>query len=433
MTPDREEALMREMLLAAVEPPSRGLADRVLAAVAERPHEGREPDAHWTLSLVAAVLAAALVVTLALGVRPVRQASVPATPGTAEAPVPIPGAGARLFLTSAADGWMAEQAGGTGGPRTTLYRTVDGGRAWSARLVYDGGLPTQVVVDPSGTGVVVAGQRDEAAADLVLYRTEDGGGTWGRAVVPDGVAAWGVPYFVDGAHGWVLASLGPGRAAMLSTADGALTWSASPAFNDRANFPGISSIRLRILWAGGGRAIVVPPLGTGSAPVHVFVTDDGGASWRSSFPETTGQQVTAANGLLDARVLPDGHAVLFLQPVDGRGQGTGLFACVSSDAGRSWSRPVRVDGPSAGRVLFALDEGHWWASSGQGAGLVTTADGGRNVRRLGGVLPAGYVFQSIGFSSATDGWAVATAAGRPAVFLSHDGGAHWRPLRPPGP
>ncbi|HSR23394.1 MAG TPA: sialidase family protein, partial [Candidatus Eisenbacteria bacterium] len=372
MTADREEALMREML-AAVEPPSPGLADRVLAAVAERPNEGREPGAHWTLSLVAAALAAALVVTLALGVRPIRQASVPAMPGAAEAAVPVPGAGARLFLTSAADGWMAEQSGGTGGPRTTLYRTVDGGRTWSARLVYDGGLPTQVVVDPSGTGVVVAGQRDEAAADLVLYRTGDGGATWGRAVVPDGVAAWGVPYFVDGAHGWVLASQGPGRAAMLSTADGALTWSASPTFNDRTNFPGISSIRLRILWAGGGRALVVPPLGAGSAPVHVLVSDDGGASWRSSFPATTGQQVTGAYGLLVARVLADGRAVLFLQPVDGRGQGTGLFAYVSADAGRSWSRPVRVDGPATSRVLFALDEGHWWASSGRGADLVTTA------------------------------------------------------------
>lgn len=424
---------MREMLLAAIEPPAPGLADRVLAAVADRTDERREPGRHWTLGLIAMTLAAALVVTLVLGMRLARQPGIPAAPAASEASVPgVSGADARLFLTSAASGWMAQQSAGAGGPRTTLYRTVDGGRTWSVRLVYDGGLPSQVVVDASGAGVVVAGPRDEADVDLVLYRTADDGATWVRAAVPTGAVALGVPYFVDGARGWVLASRGPGRAAMLSTADSGRTWSASPEFNDRANFPGISSVRLRIVWASGGRAIVVPPLGAGATPVHVFVTDDGGASWRSSFPAPAGQQVSAANAMLDARLLPDGRAVLFLQPVDGRGRGTGLFAYVSADAGRSWSRPVRVDGPAAGRALFALDDAHWWASAGSGADLVATGDGGRTVRRLARVLPAGYVFQSIGFSSPSEGWAVARASGGAAVFLTHDGGAHWQPLSPPG-
>lgn len=429
MSADREEVLMREMLLAAIEPPAPGLADRVMAAVADRSDERQEAGGHWTLGLVAVALAAALVVTLILGTRLARQPGVPAAP----AAVPgVSGADVRLFLASAASGWMARQSAGAGGPRTTLYRTLDGGRTWSARLVYDGGLPSQVVVDPSGAGVVVGGPRGEADADLVLYRTADAGATWVPAAVPTGAVALGVPYFVDGSRGWVLASLGPGRAAMLSTADSGRTWAASPEFNDRANFPGISSVRLRILWAGGGRAIVVPPPGAGATPVHVFVTDDGGASWRSSFPATTGQQVSAANAMLDARLLPDGRAVLFLQPTDGRGRGTGLFAYVSADAGRSWSRPVHLDGPAAARALFALDDGHWWASSGSGADLLATGDGGRTVRRMARVLPAGYVFQSFGFSSPTEGWAVAGANGTAAVFLTRDGGAHWQPLSPPG-
>ncbi|HXM54094.1 MAG TPA: exo-alpha-sialidase [Candidatus Dormibacteraeota bacterium] len=424
---EREDVLMRELLLATMESPSPGFADRVLAGL-DRREERREPRGHWALSLVAAGLTVALVATLAIGMRLTRQASTPAGQGAVSPAIAIHGSGARLFP----GGWLAEQAG----RRTTLFLTGDGGRTWATRLAYDGGLPSQVVVDGTGAGVVVAGPSGEAATGLVLYQTRDGGITWQRlAPVAAGGSAWGVPYFLDARQGWVLVSLGPGRAEMLSTADGGQTWSASPEFNDRANFPGLSSVRLRILWASGGRAIVVPPLGAGTMPVHVFVTEDGGASWRSSFPVVPDEQVSAAGALLDARLLPDGRAVLFLQRVDGDGgRSGGLLAFVSADAGRSWSRPAALDGPAptSDRAMFALDEAHWWASSGSGGELLTTDDGGRTVHPLGAVLPAGYAFRSIGFTSGSDGWAVAASGGRTAVFVTHDGGAHWQPLPPPG-
>jgi photosystem II stability/assembly factor-like uncharacterized protein len=439
---DREEAVMREMLRAALEPPAPGLTDRVLGAVRERADGRHEPRPHWAFGLVAAALACALVGTLALGMRAARQAAPPvardrsaaAAPAGLGAATPIGGVAARLFTTSPAGLWLArETATGGSANRTTLYQTADGGRTWVVRLTYDGGVPSQVVLDASGSGVVVGGQRDEAAADLVLFLTSDGGATWQRAAPPLSGAAWGVPYFVDARHGWVLASLGPGQATVASTADGGRTWSAASSFNDRANFPGLSSVRLRILWASGGRAVVVPPLGSGAMPAHVFITEDGGATWRASFfASPPGGQVTSANGLLDARLLADGTGVLFLQPLDAAGRGTGLFAYPTADAGRTWGQPVRVKGPAASSPpLFVLDHGHWWASPGGGGDLVSTEDGGRTLHRYDGVLPPGSAFQSLTFTSAADGWAVAAAGGAQAAYATHDAGAHWQPVTPP--
>jgi photosystem II stability/assembly factor-like uncharacterized protein len=428
--------MLREMLRFAIEPPSPGLADRVLAAVAERGPRHRESRTQWAFGVVAMALAAALVVTLVYGSRAPRERSLPAAhppvPLSNAGVVPIRGGAARSFLMSAAGGWVAEQAGG----RTTLYRSSDGGTTWSYRLAYAGELPTQVLIDPSGAGIVVGGQPAGGATDLVLFRSADGGASWQRPAVPVTAQAWGLPYFVDASHGRVLASLGPGSAEILSTADGGATWSAGPQFNDRANFPGLSSARLRIVWTADGRGIAVLPAGSGSASVHVVITDDGGATWRASFPSVPpGDGVNAGNALLDAFLLPDGRGALFLQAIDARQNGVPeLLAYATTDAGRTWAPPVRLDraapaGPS--RAVFALDETHWWASAGSGTGLLVTADGGRTVRRHAGVLPAGYAFVSFGFWSSQQGWALAASGGTTALFVTGDGGATWRPFRPP--
>ena len=217
---EREEAMMRELLRFAIEPPAPGLADRVLAAVAERSdgmERHREPRSNRIFGLVAVLLAGALVVTLLYAARIARQPAAPASHGPApmSAPgvVPIRGTAVRPFLTSAAGGWLAEQAGG----RTTLYQSSDGGASWTARLRYVGGLPSQVIVGPDGAGLVVGGQPVEAAADPLLFRTSDGGASWQRLAAPVQAQAWGLPYFTDASQGWVLASLGPGSAEIVST------------------------------------------------------------------------------------------------------------------------------------------------------------------------------------------------------------------------
>jgi len=432
---DREEAMMREVLRFAMEPPAPGLVDRVMAAVAELQPRRRESRAQWAFGLVAVALAAALVVTLVYGSRIAHDRSLPAAHGAApvsSAAVPIRAEAVRPFFTSAAGGWVAERAGG----RTTVYRSSDGGATWSPRLAYDGELPTQVLAAPSGTGIVVAGQPAGGTADLLLFHSADGGASWRRLTAPVLAQAWGVPYFADASRGWVLASLGPGSAVILSTRDGGVTWSAGPQFNDRANFPGLSSVRLRIVWTADGRGIAVLPAGAGSAALHVVITDDGGATWRASFPAVPrGEDVNAGNALLDASLLPDGRGALFLQAVDAARSGDrALFGYATADAGRTWSQPVRLDGAvpaGAPRAVFALDESHWWASSGSGADLLVTTDGGRTVHRHTGVLPSGYTFRSLGFWSSGDGWAVAGSGGRIALFGTDDGGASWRPLRPP--
>jgi photosystem II stability/assembly factor-like uncharacterized protein len=195
-------------------------------------------------------------------------------------------------------------------------------------------------------------------------------------------------------------------------------------------------VRLRIVWTADGRGIAVLPTGAGSAALHVVITDDGGATWRASFPAAPrGQDVNAGNALLDASLLPDGRGALFLQAVGaGRSGVPALFGYATGDAGRTWSQPVRLDGAApAGRprTVFALDEAHWWASAGSGADLLVTTDGGRTVRRHAGVLPSGYTFLSLGFWSSGQGWAVAGSGGRIALLVTGDGGASWRPIRPP--
>jgi photosystem II stability/assembly factor-like uncharacterized protein len=436
---EQEEHAMRHILRSAIEPPSPDLADRVVAAIVAEPGRHRETRQHSMLSLVAVALAATLVITLVYGARLARRGAVPGpnAPVAGEvgaiAPVWTGATGVQPFLTSGAGVWVAElRASG----RTTIYRSAGAGQTWTPRLDYAGGLPSQLLIGAAGEGVLVAGQRDPAAAELVLFRTSDGGASWQRVPPPIIAQEWGVPYFADAGRGWVLASLGPASAEILSTADGGRTWAESSPFNDRANFPGLSSARLRILWTSDGRGFVLPPLGAGAARAHVVLTEDGGATWRASFPAVPpGQDVTAGNAMLDAGLRPDGSGALFLQPVDvQRGGASALFAYGTGDAGRSWRGPVRIDGAMSGgppRALFALDDQRWWSSSGSGADLLVTADGGRTVHRHARALPAGYVFRSIGFSTAAEGWAVATAQERTAVFLSHDGGATWHPLVPP--
>jgi hypothetical protein len=103
-----------------------------------------------------------------------------------------------------------------------------------------------------------------------------------------------------------------------------------------------------------------------------------------------------------------------LQAADPRpGGAPALFAYATGDAGRTWSQPVRVDGPvpaGPSRAVFALDRAHWWASAGSGADLLVTANGGRTTCRHAGVLPSGCAFRSLGFWSS---------------------GASWWPLTPP--
>jgi photosystem II stability/assembly factor-like uncharacterized protein len=169
--------------------------------------------------------------------------------------------------------------------------------------------------------------------------------------------------------------------------------------------------------------------------MHVVVTGDGGATWRATFPGVPpGVDVTAASAMLDGGLRADGRGALFLQPADPRGGVPALYVYPTADGGRTWGQPARLDGRAASgppRALFALDDAHWWASSGSGADLLVTADGGRTVTRRAGTLPAGYVYASIGFWSADAGWAVATSGGRPAVFVTRDAGASWTALRPP--
>jgi photosystem II stability/assembly factor-like uncharacterized protein len=417
---------MRELLLGAMDPPGPGLPDRVLAAVHDRSLQRREARPHWAFALVAFVLAGALVLTLAYGSRAVHRANV--TAGAAGGAGTVAGAEVRAFPAGGSTGWLAMRS--TAG-RTTLISTGDGGRTWTERLRYDGALPTQVLVDPDGTGVVVAAPGDPAAAELLLFRTADGGATWQQIGHPPIAAAWGLPYFADAHDGWVLVSHGPSSAGIATTADAGLHWTESPDFNDRANFPGLSSVGLRILWTAAGHGVAVPPSGSGATAVHVVVTTDGGATWRPTFPEAPrGLGVTAGNALLTAGLTADGHGALFVRRSDGQGPGEpALYAYATADGGASWGRPIRLDGPAsspAPRALFALDERHWWASSGTGADVVVTGDAGATVTRHRGLLPRGYVFRSFAFASPGDGWAVATAGGRSALFATHDGGASWQ-------
>ncbi len=207
------------------------------------------------------------------------------------------------------------------GSGAVLLRSGDGGATWTLGQEFDpdvaGGLNRLHFSDPAHGWA--AGQT--RANTPVLLATSDGGDTWQPRALPADVREVHDVVFVDAAHGWITAELGPvggeSVGGILATADGGATW----ATQWRAPQTPVSA-----LWfadAGHGWAVANPAAGG-----TVLSTTDGGATWTATL--TPGRSLTT---------------ISFAGTRDGWVAGQqGAYVYATTDGGATWE-PRPITGP----------------------------------------------------------------------------------------
>jgi photosystem II stability/assembly factor-like uncharacterized protein len=123
-------------------------------------------------------------------------------------------------------GWLRFELYGRQGP---LYRTVDGGRHWTAVAVptapanSSGCSGVDVPVSSSSTTVWMSTRcGDGTNPPLSFFVSHDGGATWSlQSLLPNLCCSVPPPTFFDAAHGWLFE---PNSLLLMMTSDGGQTW-----------------------------------------------------------------------------------------------------------------------------------------------------------------------------------------------------------------
>ena len=232
--------------------------------------------------------------------------------------------------------------------------------------------------------------------------------------------------------------VGAGGGGVFKTTDGGLNW--QPVFQ-HASTSSIGAIAVapsnpNLVWVGTGegniRNDVIPGAG-------VFLSTDAGKTWRSMGLKDVGQI---------GRIVVDPHdpnhvAVAVFGQEWGPSADRGVF--VTTDGGKSWRKSLYVDDhtgaidvamqPGNGQVLFAATwqaERRPWTlhDGGPGSGVWRSTDGGETWKRLRTGLPTGTIGR-IGLAIAPSDpervYAVMeTPIGKGSLFATDDLGDHWR-------
>lgn len=301
---------------------------------------------------------------------------------------------------------------------SAVYRTLDGGRAWTkvARGPNDAlNSGWQATVSCSGTSAWVLSTGGGAAGSEAyrVTRTLDGGAHWATVLAGlddalptlPGIDAYAGPFTAVGAGsagfaGWCPACGGAGTWSYTRTDDGGRTVS-------RAPLAGLTGATVRdITFADATHGWIAGAAAGG----FLLATDDGGRTWRRAYPST------ALRPALD---------VSFVSPQIGFGLGIiGDARAIerTDDGGQSWRAigrlPVDPAWLDVDPILWFVDPSHGWVATLRG--LLATTDGGATWQSVPGAPPGG-----VAFADAEHGCAGSFFA--PAVRTT-DGGRTWSPI-----
>jgi photosystem II stability/assembly factor-like uncharacterized protein len=281
------------------------------------------------------------------------------------------------FLT-ASNAWVS--VSGIAMATTVIFRTTDAGQTWQqAPIQTSRGIVTQVNFVTSQDGWLLSKHPvSESAETLELFRTTDGGRTWVK-IASALAASLDIPP--------------PGQ----------LPFSGSKS--------GLSFLNATTGWV------------TGRIPVNGYIllyrTYDGGTTW---YPQSLPLSPTERSSQLS--ILPP----LFFNATDGilpvsfdMGKGASLDVYVTHDGGTTWKRTTPLT--AAASTADFIDVDHGWASD--GTLLYVTGDGGKQWTTLS---PGGSFqhIMHLDFVSSDIGWAIgATAANAPTLLKTEDGGHTW--------
>lgn len=320
---------------------------------------------------------------------------------------------------------MIDARVGWGHAKSLVLRTSDGGSTWfdvTPKEVRGAFIAGADYLDADHGWLAVAG----GAKPLTVYRTADGGKSWART--PTNFTSLGVQVqFIDVKRGWIMVhqgvAAGSEAVTLLGTDDGGATWTIVNEGTPKNTAPG------RLPFGGGktGFGFSDDKHGwvTGYQPVegraYLFVTSDGGATWRATdlpLPRDHARSwlstlppsfFSATEGLLP---------VTFGEP----GQPTAFYA--THDGGKTWEAGAPVISPGNNSFSWSFaDMKHGFATD--GGHLYATADGGATWAEVS----TNQSFAEAGrlqFVSDQTGW----AAGDNVLLKTTDGGKTWTPVKP---
>jgi photosystem II stability/assembly factor-like uncharacterized protein len=248
-----------------------------------------------------------------------------------------------------------------------------------------------------------------------IVRTRDGGRTWvgipaPKAALSTGGAAGGVHRirFADANYGWVF---GPD---LWATRDGGAHWAS-------VTLPGVD------------KGAEVSDLAVAAGAVHVAVIDPKGVQILTSEVGTDGWKASPTVVNIGAGPVPHAQIVLqantgWLIEVDRTVIGGAQF---SNGAWTPWKPPCAdvggpavLDAASPTDLVAVCDEGVWTGASPPVIRAYTSADGGASFRRTAvplvcctGPVASGFPGTAVSAGSVSDGTA--------ALFATFDGGATW--------
>jgi photosystem II stability/assembly factor-like uncharacterized protein len=339
--------------------------------------------------------------------------------GTASGPPPVRAA----QLVTATRGWALTPKG--------LAWTDDGGGSWrdiTPKSAPALGVRGVFFLDGEHGWVVASSGAASGDAALGAFRTSDAGRTWTSSRVASPSAANAAAYagpawvsFVDQQHGWILvkdvssSNFSFGR--LYVTTDGGQTWTAREAPLGEP----ITFVDSKTGWTAGG------PAGD-----RLYVTRDAGRTWKR-------QQVQPPTGTERdhiAYALPAKSGDELVLPVTLAASARSTVAWyLSRDAGRTWrlaNRLATADqlGPGVEVPVAIAGPDTWVSMLPSTRHLVRLRDDGATLAmQTPATAPVGV--EELQFASATAGWALAANGPGRVLFRTSDGGASWREVTVP--
>ena len=308
-------------------------------------------------------------------------------------------------------GWAAGDAG-------AVYRTTDGGRTWKPLL---SGVSANInfihFLDWNhgwmiGEAIKGIGARDEDEGETLLLNTINGGRTWMIQKIPNLLSV----HFTDLQNGWAVGK----NATLLRTTNGGNDWKPVPEIQSVIGLPVESSnynfgFRDVFFLDANHGWLIGNFYGRAQSNIGgLFVTEDGGATWKR-VPITL--QTQKVSGRFTPGLL---HSVRFTDSKNGSvsgemtdGEGRYFFALHTHDGGKTWEQ-FRTPSRATHSTQFLDPTNGWMAAFAPREGsaeavvydtsLMRTDNGGLSWQN--DFTAKGSRIRSVFFLSPNKGWAV---------------------------
>jgi len=251
-----------------------------------------------------------------------------------------------------------------GGSSAAVYRSVNAGADWTK-------IP--IGIEGSCTSLLVSGAKVLFGSNTGVFRSEDGGNAWSASI--SGMNAWNVPAFAASPSSprtvYAAAEIYPGSCILFKTVDGGLNWKRLP----EPNFSVQSDSR-----------IVVNPLDAETLWVvarDLWKSTDGGATWRWL---TARPVIDPLTDMAVGQKSPD-HLFVCGKALDHQSHFFTADFGRSADGGMSWTYiPVTTTKSSASVIAVDLRDENVIYVGGEkgGAGaLFMSLDGGAKWTEIG--------------------------------------------------